>query len=331
MKDKIRGKYRNIIDKFKDSKNVCLIAHLEPDTDALSSMVVFRAFLEKTFGLNVDIFADSEILPANYMPIIEGIKLNPKVKKYDTAVMMDSPNLDRLGKYKDLFENAKKTFVIDHHSTNNYNGEYNIVEIVSSTCEIVYKILAEYDYQMSVAEYGKIYEGLITDTNSFSVGAITSDTFKIASVCSEFIDVHAINANFFNSNTLVNMRLFAKAIENMKVYEDGKIIISAVKKSEMSKIHANFNDFTGIINRMATIENSQLICLIQPKDNDYYVSMRANNGYDVSIIAKENGGGGHIGASAFISDRKIAEIESLILEEFTRELKSKKPSKSKLF
>ena len=99
--------------------------------------------------------------------------------------MMDCPNTDRLGIYKNLFLDAKLKIVIDHHATNNYDGDINIVELCSSTCEIVYNILNSFNFEISKANQGKLYAGLITDTNNFTVGKITNTTFKIAS---EFTD-----------------------------------------------------------------------------------------------------------------------------------------------
>ena len=48
--------------------------------------------------------------------------------------------------------------------------------------------------------------------------------------------------------------------------------------------------------------------------------MRGRQGANVATIAKNNGGGGHVGAAAFTSDKSLQEIEQLILTSFRKEL-----------
>ena len=326
------NKYRKILDNLSKASSVCIIGHIDPDADALCSMILIREFIMKQFNIKtVDLFAECTELAQNYLPIIEKVKLNKNKTIYHTAIMMDSPNLDRIGKYKNLFENAKQTIVIDHHNTNLRNGKFNIVEIVSSTCEIVYKIFKSYNYNISEKNYGKIYAGIITDTNNFSVGAITKNTFKIASACCEHINIESINNNFFNNNTLRNMKLLSLAIENIITLEDGKIILTQITKEQALLYKAKFEDYTGIINRLATISGNRLVCFVQPKDDLYYVSMRAKQGYDVAKNKKKFGGGGHLGASAFLSNKSIKEIEEDVLKEFLLQIHTKKSVSTKVF
>lgn len=318
-------KYK-IFDDIVLSKSVCLIGHLEPDADALCSMVVLRDFLMRYFNIKVvDMFADCDKLPENYYPILENLKLNKPLKKYEVAIMMDTPNLDRLGKFKELFKNAKKRIVIDHHKTNTKPGDINLVEEVSSTCEIVYNILMSYKYIISKSNLGRIYAGIITDTNNFVVGNFDSKTLDIASKCMKFIDYKKIYKNFLGNNTLRNMNLLSLAIQNIITLEDGKIIITHITHDQARRQRAHFNDYMGIINKLSTISGSKLILFVYPREDEYYVSMRADVGYDVATIAKKYGGGGHAGAAAFISNKDLKEIEKEVLIEFFDQIK--KPSK----
>ena len=66
-----------------------------------------------------------------------------------------------------------------------------------------------------------------------------------------------------------------------------------------------------------------LVCFIYPRASKYYVSLRARQGYDASKIAKNNGGGGHLGAAAFETELDFNEIEQKILKEFMEEIQEK--------
>jgi len=234
--------------------------------------------------------------------------------------MMDSTADDRLGQYSELFNSAKTKIVIDHHRTNKYQGDINIVNITSSTCQIVYEILKYFKFDISKANKGKLYAGLITDTNNLSVGAMDNKTFKMVSEIIDDIDIHLIYEHFFSNNTLKNMQLLSKAIDNLITLKHGKILVSHITFDEANKLKAQPDNYNGVINRLSTISGCKFVLFTYPRDNGYYASMRAKHGYDVSIIAKKFGGGGHMGASAFLSNKTIRRIEESVVQEFMTQI-----------
>lgn len=325
-------KIYNNLNELKNKKSVCILTHVQPDADALCSAVVLRDFLIKYYHISkVDIFAECTSLPDNYLPILENIKINKKPVKYEVAIMLDCPISTRLGIYQEMFTSSKLKIVIDHHSTNNNEGDVNIVQTVSSTCEIIYSILKHFKYEISKTNQGKLYAGLITDTNNFTVGSITPKTFYIASEFEKNINRESIYNNFLANNTLKNMQLLSLAIQNTTTFEHGQIIISHITHEEAHRYKATFEDYYGIINSLATINSAKLVCFIKPKNNMYYVGMRARKGSDVSTIAKNNGGGGHVGAAAFESSKSLQEIEQIILTSFRNELSNTKQTNLKVF
>lgn len=323
--------YKNL-DILKNSKSVCLISHIEPDADAIASMVVFRDFLIKHFNIKtVDIYAAGGETSDYLAPILGNIKINKQPKSYHTAIAMDCPNPERLGLYKQLFDKAKTKVVIDHHATNVKFGDINVVENVSSTCEIIYLILAKYKFDISKENQGKLYAGIITDTYNFTVGNITPNTFKICGAFAKNIDISNIYNHFLNKNTLKTMQLLSLAIQNIVTFNHGNILLSHISHEESEKFRAQPEDFTGIINKLATIHPAKLVCFIKPQDESYYVSMRASKGYDISAIAKKNNGGGHTGAAAFLSNKGLRDIEENIVKEFIDIINNSNEKPTKLF
>ncbi len=323
--------YRNL-KSITNSKSVCLIAHTDPDPDALASMVVFQDFLKSHLKIEkVNLFAECKNLSEKLKEILEDTQININETNYETAIMMDCPNSDRLGKYKSLFENAKNKVVIDHHATNNYSGNINIVELCSSTCEIVYSILKSFNYETNSKQQGKLYAGIITDTNNFIVGALTNRTFKFVSEFAENIDRELIYRTFLANNSTKSMKLLALAIKNIQAFENNQIIITHLTKEDVNRHNAEHNDMCGIVNQIASINSAKLVCFIEPKNNLYYASMRAKKGYDVSKIATQHGGGGHIGAAAFVSNKSLEETQQLVLQEFKKHFASVKPKNIKVF
>lgn len=300
---------------------VCIISHVNPDVDALASSVVFARFLKQFFKIKqVDLFADFKTLPQNYDVLTKNVKLNPKIKKYQACIMLDAPNASRLGCFEQVYENGALKISIDHHNTNLKNADINIVETVSSTCEIVYSILKSFNFCMEKEDLSLIYAGIITDTNNFSVGAMNARTFKIVAEIVDKIDQKAIYNQYFSNNSLKNMQVLALAIQNIKVFNDGKIIFTHISKQCAERLNIHQQDYEGVINRIATISKNVFVCFVYPKNGCYYVSMRAKQGFDVATIAKANNGGGHVGAAAFDSKKSINSIKNLVLSQFLKQI-----------
>ena len=320
------------LEMLKQANKVCIISHIDPDADALCSMVVLGNILKDKYKLkSIDLFAETENIADNYKEIIQNVRYNPECSDYDVAIMIDCPNTDRISCYEPLFDNAKTRIVIDHHDTNKHQGDINIVEVCSSACEIVFAIGEELKYKFTKADYAMVYAGLITDTGNFSVGRISPRTFVTASKCVEHVDYERLYRNFFSNNTVKNTMLYALAINNMKTYCDDRIVITHINKNEAKKYDVVADDYTGIINRLATIGKSRLVAFIHPKKGEYYVSMRARLGYDVSKIAVSHGGGGHVGAAAYLAKGSVDAIEKEMKKLFEEELNSKQEIKENLF
>lgn len=311
--------------QIKHSTRVALIGHINPDADALCSMVVFKNFLQTNFNIPVvDLYAEINNLSDTYLPILEENTLNTgNEENYDFAISLDCASTQLILKYLNIFQNAKHTMVIDHHNTNPKFGEYNIIEYCSSTCELIYKILTHFNYNFSVEDYGKIYAGIITDTNNLTVGNMSKNTFNIAGECYEYSNCENIYNHFFSNNNLKNQKTFACAIKNSTIYNNGRILISKISYDEDFELKAKIEDYMGIINRLSKTKDVELVCFIYPRNGNYYVSMRARKGYDVSTIAKSHGGGGHTGAAAFESSLPLEDISNIIVEEFNNEIKIK--------
>ena len=178
---------------------------------------------------------------------------------------------------------------------------------------------------------GRIYAGMITDTYNFSVGERTPNTFKIVAEICDKINMDNIHENFFETNSLKNRQLLSLAIRNIYAMENEQILISHISHEEAQAYHVIFDDYVGIINSLATIAGNKLVCFIESNGPDYYVSMRAKKGYDVSAIAQKHNGGGHKGAAAFNCSGTLEEIETMMKKEFVELLHSSKEEKDKVF
>ncbi len=313
--------FDKFISALRSAKYVAIISHLNPDVDALASSFVLSNILKHKFSIKADIFADKIDMPEHYNSLFKGKSINKKPKKYSHVIMLDAPNSSRLGKFQPIFDNCKTKLVIDHHATNNFSGDVNVVKLISSSCEIIYNLAKTVGYPLTNEDYANLYAGIITDTNNFTVGNFDQKTFKIVAEISKHVDCRKIYAQFLLTNTLKSMQVLAESIKNIEIFENGQIIFSKITKNYAKQHDLEDKDYAGTINKLATIYGNKFVCFIYPKGETLYVSMRAKEGYDVSALAKQFNGGGHTGAAAFLSNMKIEEIKKIVLKAFSAQLK----------
>lgn len=314
------NRYRTL-NKLKKFKNICLITHYNPDGDAIGSTTVFRDFLKEKFNINtVDIFAETSGSIDYITPILDGYALNPAKADYDCAILLDAATPSRAGSYEKLFLSAPFKIIIDHHIPQDVEADILIRENISSTCELVFKIIKSFKYKLSTKNKGRLYTGMMTDTANFTVGNFNKHTIKLVSEIIDDIDHSAIYQQFLNNNTIETMAVLSAAIKNIKQYDHSRIIISQITHNEAKLIKANPEDYSHISNKLSSINGNLFSAFIYPKNNEYYVSLRSKPGYNVAEIANKRNGGGHVGAAAFKANAPINEIKEFLLSEFREQL-----------
>src|SRR3989338_6102029 len=110
------------------------------------------------------------------------VKYNYSGGKIEAIIVIDSPNLNNLGELyssnQDQFR-GKEIINIDRHLTNGNFGTVNIVEKkLSSTAEIVLRVLSYLDAQLDREMATNLYNGIAAATNNFTSYSVNSDTFE---------------------------------------------------------------------------------------------------------------------------------------------------------
>src|SRR6056297_2220383 len=102
---------------IKNSNNIAIIAHVDPDGDSIGSIMSLREILILK-NKNIDFYINGEI-PFNYKFMKDVEKGYNSIKKdeYDLLFVLDSSDIGRLGDKQHLIEISKNSICIDHHKT----------------------------------------------------------------------------------------------------------------------------------------------------------------------------------------------------------------------
>jgi phosphoesterase RecJ-like protein len=166
------------------SDRVLVATHIQPDGDAISSLLAISFALEQ-LNISFDLVCDDKLpLRFNFLPNINLIRTRPpRDVNHDLLIALDAADEMRLGQAFAALDYPKPPILnIDHHVTNNNYGIINIVDSqASSTTEVLHQLfpLLGVDINTNIAQC--LLTGLITDTLNFSTSSVSSTTPLITS------------------------------------------------------------------------------------------------------------------------------------------------------
>jgi len=242
---------------------------------------------------------------------------------FDLAIVVDTPDTDLLGP---LYENNVDLFYetpvlsIDHHATNEYFGEINLIDLTaSSTCEIIVSLIESLDNKFLDEEIATcLLTGIITDTGSFRNSNTSPKSLTIAAqLVAAGGRQQEIIKNIFKTKKLSTLRLWGEILSRLKVDRENLIAWSTVCKADYEAAGADESESAGVIDElMSSVPNVEIVILLSEKsDNSVRASIRTVKGVDAIAIASLFGGGGHAQAAAFkIEQTDLSQCENMIIE-----------------
>lgn len=309
--------------KFKEQLNeacsIALISHLDPDGDNLGSLTALSKSL-----LNLG----KKVYPIEFDKIPENLKFLPNLDllsdntdiNIDMIICLDCANYERLGQIDELFNKAKFRINIDHHQSNEFYGDVNIVKKgYSSTCELVFDLINEINLPIDKEISMSLLTGISTDTGRFLYSATTADTLAKASrLVENGADMMKINELIYQSKKFEAQLLENEILSKTEIYND-YVAFGFVMTDQLNKYNVEISDIDSVINTFRDTDKIKISVLIkQQTDNEYKVSFRSKGNIDVGLIAKNLGGGGHKNAAATRITGNFETVSNKIKEEIDR-------------
>ncbi|HUV49457.1 MAG TPA: bifunctional oligoribonuclease/PAP phosphatase NrnA [Anaerolineae bacterium] len=311
-----------IIQHLKNSNNIFLCSHINPDGDAIASMIAM--------GLSLALW-QKKITLYNESPIPAVYSFLPSVKRivrhidrqtiYDTAIVLDCGDLHRVGKAASFVSRIPVLINIDHHLSNNSFGDFQLIDFSAcASVEIIYRLLGEMGLPISKDIATLIYTGILTDTGSFRFSNTNKSAFTI---CREMINIgvdpYYIARNIYETLSPGYIKLLHKALGSIEISKNGKLSMITLTKEMLDKTGARPEEVNGLIDYAKAIKNVKIAVLIhgisdtrEEAHGRFRVSLRSDGTVDVAAFASSFGGGGHYSASGFAIESSIIDLKNLI-------------------
>ncbi|MDE2814234.1 MAG: DHHA1 domain-containing protein, partial [Gemmatimonadota bacterium] len=206
---------------------------------------------------------------------------------------------------------------IDHHRDNECFGAVNIVEDVSSTCELLYHLAIGLGYEIDSVAADQLYAGILFDTGGFRFSLTTDTTFEVAAdLVRRGARLDAIAQDVFGNKSFGSVKQRGQAIESLVLRLGGRVAVLHLDREAMSA-----GEPDEVVNYGLMIRGVEVAVLLKERaPGCYRISLRSRDEVDVSQVASTFGGGGHARAAGLELTGAPEDIVENILAEIDRYL-----------
>ena len=251
--------------------------------------------------------------------------------KYDLIIVLDTPDLESLGR---IYDNNTEFFYqtpiinIDHSSTNEEFGQINFIELTAvSTSEIVFSLFESFGRDLIDENIATcLLAGLIAETKSFKTNNVTPRALMAASALMSLgARREEIVNNLYRSKSLNVLKLWGRVLARLSSTLDNKLIWSTLSAADFLKTSSTEKDLTDVIDELIiSIPQAKVIAIIYENQNEaasppVQPSNQANlllytiKNLDSLSLAKEFNPSGTKSLSRAVINLPIAEAEKNII------------------
>jgi bifunctional oligoribonuclease and PAP phosphatase NrnA len=314
-----------VADAIRGHDRFLLVTHENPDGDAFGSVLAMRHALD-ALGKDSVMYVGGEMaFPSDYdfLPLADVRRVLPEDVAGRVVLALDSATAPRTRVSEDVLAAAPLVIDVDHHHDNTRYGGLNlIVAEASSTGEIVRDLIRELGVELTPPMAEAIYVALVTDTGRFQYSNTTPKAHELAvELIRDGVAPQEIFRQIYESEPFERKKLKGKALERMQRLEDGRMVVTYLLRSDFEELGVGEEFAEGVIDELRGIKGVEFALTIRepplPDGPARRISMRSSvDGFDVSAVARQRGGGGHRRAAGFSTDETVEEIIAFVRGEF---------------
>lgn len=315
---------QSIYQRLLSARQVLVVAHINPDGDALASASVILELLEQLGKPAAAYGRDKQSANFYFLPHedrIEGFwPAARKLTDFDVLLMLDCGSLSRTGLQSEIQAlspaERRSLFIaeFDHHPpVDDYADAVIRLPEKASTTEILYGFLKANKVPLSKDLADGILTGILTDTANFLYPSASDETIIIAS---EMMNYGArfgkILQSTWKNKSWLSMKILAVALNSLAINQRYQLAVSVVSLEDLKAaglgefleggnlqaLNEVYNEVVGFLSNLGGMR--AVLLLRESEPGQLKGSWRsAHPEVDVSFLARHLGGGGHAKAAGF--------------------------------
>lgn len=301
---------------------ILLLCHVNPDGDALGSMLGFALGLRRMgyTCLQASFPGSPEVPdPLRGLPGMDMlVRCDDLGGGHDAVLVFDAASLGRLADLGRYLDEVPVSVVFDHHASNTRFGDINLVEpSAAATSVVAERLLARLGVELDAEIAECLYVALATDTGSFRFTGSAEMHSLAARLLETGISAVEISRRLFDTRPVGAIRLFGDVL--------GRIVFEPEPAGGLGLVwtYATLDDLErhgqrphvleALIDPVRGAEEAEVACVLkQVGPAEWSVSLRSKGHVDVSAVAVALGGGGHRAAAGFTCTGQVPDVMASI-------------------
>ncbi len=306
-----------MLSALKNADNFMLCTHINPDGDAVGSLLAAGRLLRR-MGKRVVLLSQDGVPKAlQWLPDAERVKTPEEVagQRFDAALAVDVPAQSRMGGAGAIFEKCPMRFLIDHHPGDGCGAQHCLIDPkAAATGELITALWEALDMRLDADAAVQLYCALQTDSGNFCFSSVRSYTFACMQKLMEAgLDIAGAANKLFLTKSRAYTAVLAKALSSMRYFAGGQAACMHLTMQDKAACGAQDGDLHGIVNYALYQEGIRMCFMADESERGWRISLRALPGGNAAQIAEGFGGGGHTLAAGCVMEGSYAAVERALI------------------
>lgn len=312
--------FEQIAEELRAARSVLLVAHVNPDADALGSTLATGVALEM-LGISVQV-----TFPDEPFEVPSGLRFLPRqdlftspgqVRPADVVLSMDASSGDRIGSLLEVGEAAPSFIAMDHHASfATFAPMVHVDATRPATGLLALDLIDALGVELTPDMALCLYAAISADTGSFRFASTTSQSLRAAARLMDVgIDFAGAAKSLFDTRSLGFLAMQADALAGLDVRSVGghTVAIAHVARDDRQRHGVAFSEVESLIDVVRSVEGAEVAVVVKQDDAGLWrISSRSLGTVDVGAACTACGGGGHRMAAGFTGgtdpERTLAEF-----------------------
>lgn len=316
------------VELLQSATDVTLLAHVNPDADALGSALALGLALHRR-GVTVRVsFGSPDSVPETLLPLDHAGLLVPADDVPAAAplvVALDTASLGRLGKLGDRVANTiaagGQVLVVDHHASNTRFGTHHVVdEHAVATAALVASLLDALGVELDAELAGCIYAGIVTDTGGFR--RATPETHQLAArLIAAGVNPDRTARELMEAHPFAFLPMLSTVLGRAKLDQEAAggrgVVYTYVTLDDAA--HVRPEEVESVVEIVRSAREAEVAAVFKElRPLSWSVSLRSVSDVDVQEVAVALGGGGHRRAAGYTAQGPVEPLVETLLATLSR-------------
>lgn len=317
--------WEKVVDVINGGKKFIVTSHLFLEGDAVGSEIALRHFLA-SLGKEA-IILNNEALPVAYRYFDPGKEAkfvkkegnNINIQDYDAIFIVDVGNWEQLGDFAEKIQSSSiRTVCIDHHASNPAYADINVIEKdASSTGELIFDLITHMQGRITKEIAESLYLAIATDTGWFKFSNTSATALNACAALLKIgVKPEILFGIIYQSKSWSYLKLISLALEELRSECDGCLAWTKITRKMAKSSGVEYVDTDALIDLIRSVKRVEVVILFRElNEKKTKFSLRSKHTIDVSKLAAQFGGGGHVRAAGASVNKPIDQVIKEVLVE----------------